>query len=201
MSKTAHSPLVFKIQIKSKYNCQGPSLPDHVYQSIFILINPGHSLAIKYSTSNSSCTLNITYFPETSLHLLVKTVWQSRAWCKRCIPDPDFKYMNIQVYIICQSVINSNITRISSHNITLWLWHGQNVKQVLTMHTKSNKLFTTMMKENDGTSNCTIKVQDTVNSGMNIGWARRTMHCQQWKGEYLTLYMLPSYSVCTYAFI
>lgn len=81
------------------------------------------------------------------------------------------------------------------------MWHGQNVKQVLTMHTKSNKLFTTMMKENDGTSNCTIKVQDTVNSGMNIWWARRTMHCQQWKGEYLTLYMLPFYSVCTYAFI
>lgn len=47
------------------------------------------------------------------------------------------------------------------------------------MHTKSNKLFTTMMKENDGISNCTIKVQDTVNSGVNIGWARRTMHCQQ----------------------
>lgn len=36
-----------------------------------------------------------------------------------------------------------------------------------------------MMKENDGISNCTIKVQDTVNSGMNIGWARRTMDCQQ----------------------
>lgn len=49
------------------------------------------------------------------------------------------------------------------------MWHGQNVKQVLTMHTKSNKLFTTMMKENDGISNCTIKVQDTVNSGVNIG--------------------------------
>lgn len=39
------------------------------------------------------------------------------------------------------------------------------------------------MKANGGISKCTIKVQDLVICGMNIGWAR-TMNCQQRKGEY-----------------